>query len=231
MYLGSRNRMTSHALELFPDPTLEHAFARAICSASVLPRKEWFETIAVVRRIQRKDALLDDAVERIVDVGAGHGLLGLFLGLVDKHKRPVLLVEPNPPQSRAKLLAAIGREFPALISRVSERHERIDAGLIGARDLVVSSHGCGELSDTIIDAAISKRARVVVLPCCQSRKSHAAAVLAAFMDPALALDAARALRLDASGYKVWTACIDAEITPKNRLIMAVPAHGAVAAHA
>jgi hypothetical protein len=45
----------------------------------------------------------------------------------------------------------------------------------------------------------------------------------AWMDPALALDVARAQRLMQAGYEVWTQRIPADITPKNRLLMGRPA--------
>jgi hypothetical protein len=42
------------------------------------------------------------------------------------------------------------------------------------------------------------------------------------MDLALAIDARRALRLEARGYQVWTQQIPAAITPKNRLLLGRP---------
>ena len=221
MYLGSKNRMTPRTEHQFDGPSLEHRFARSICSASVLPRKEWFETTAMLRRIQRKsDVLLGESTQRIVDVGAGHGLLGMMLALVDKREREVLLLEPLPPPSRAKLLAAVTRDFPWVASRMREIHAALSPEVLRPGDLVVSSHGCGTLTDAIIDAAMAVRAHVVVLPCCHPRKNEAAEVLAGFLDPARALDSARALRLHSAGYQVWTASIDPTITPKNRLILA-----------
>jgi hypothetical protein len=44
------------------------------------------------------------------------------------------------------------------------------------------------------------------------------------MDPALAIDAVRVLRLRAVGYRVRTQLIPAAITPKNRLVLAERAH-------
>ncbi len=43
------------------------------------------------------------------------------------------------------------------------------------------------------------------------------------MDAALAIDATRAARLRAAGYRVHTQEIPAAITPKNRLLIAEPA--------
>jgi hypothetical protein len=43
------------------------------------------------------------------------------------------------------------------------------------------------------------------------------------MEPALAIDAARAYALRGRGYRVWTQTIPADVTPKNRLLLAAPA--------
>jgi hypothetical protein len=43
------------------------------------------------------------------------------------------------------------------------------------------------------------------------------------MDGPLAVDATRVARLRAAGYRVTTQTIPAEITPKNRLLLAEPA--------
>jgi len=42
------------------------------------------------------------------------------------------------------------------------------------------------------------------------------------MDGPAAIDALRAFRLEAQGYRVWTQMIPATITPKNRLLMGAP---------
>jgi hypothetical protein len=43
------------------------------------------------------------------------------------------------------------------------------------------------------------------------------------MEHALAVDAVRALTLRSRGYRAWTQIIPADITPKNRLLLAAPA--------
>ena len=44
--------------------------------------------------------------------------------------------------------------------------------------------------------------------------------LSRWLDAALAIDVVRAVRLRERGYRVWTQTIPAEITPKNRLLLA-----------
>jgi len=72
----------------------------------------------------------------------------------------------------------------------------------------------------VIEAAAAARARMAVLPCCHDARTCDAGDLTGWMDPALAIDAVRVMRLRALGYRVRTQIIPATITPKNRLIIA-----------
>jgi hypothetical protein len=98
----------------------------------------------------------------------------------------------------------------------------VDAVRLGPTDVVVSSHACGGLSDRVLDAASAARARVAVLPCCHDLDRCEAGSLRGWVDPALAIDIGRALRLERAGYTVWTQTIPAAITPKNRLLLGAP---------
>jgi hypothetical protein len=93
---------------------------------------------------------------------------------------------------------------------------------LSAADLVVSSHACGRLSDDILDAATEASARVAILPCCHDMASCDPGPLTGWLDGPTAIDAVRALRVEARGYHVRTQTIPSTITPKNRLLIAVP---------
>ena len=85
--------------------------------------------------------------------------------------------------------------------------------------MVASAHACGGLTDATIDVALAGRARVAVLPCCHAHGKEDDGGLSGWMDPALAIDATRAGRLRAAGYRIATQRIPASITPKNRLLL------------
>ena len=97
-------------------------------------------------------------------------------------------------------------------------HER---GLDPA-DVVVSCHACGALTDLVLSRASTARARVAVLPCCHDEETCDMGGLGGWLESSLAIDVVRAARLEASGYRVWTQTIPADITPKNRLLLGVP---------
>jgi hypothetical protein len=61
-----------------------------------------------------------------------------------------------------------------------------------------------------------------VLPCCHDLGRGDVGPLSGWLDGALAIDAMRAVRLQAQGYHVRTQTIPAAITPKNRLLIGTP---------
>ena len=75
---ASRGRLTDRDLGRFPDNTLFHRLARASCHAGCLPRKELYEAWEMARRVRR---LFRGG--RVVDLGAGHGLLAHVMLLLD----------------------------------------------------------------------------------------------------------------------------------------------------
>jgi hypothetical protein len=217
---SSRSRLTTRDLARFPDGTLFHRIARAICHAGCLPRKELFETWEMARRVRRRFR-----GGRIVDLGGGHGLLAQVLLLLDDSSPAAVVVDKVLPASSASLHNALVEGWPRLSGRIAFVSAPLDDVGILSTDLVVSSHACGTLTDRVLERAASAQARVAVLPCCHHLTGPVhddAGVLAAWVDGALAIDIGRAVRLQQQGYRIWTQTIPAEITPKNRLLLGAP---------
>lgn len=214
---ASRNRLNNRQLERFPGESLFERIARAVCRAGCLPRKELYEAWEVARRVRRR---LRGG--RIVDLACGHGLLSSILLLLDDSSPVALGIDRALPPSAARLQAVLEDVWPRLAGRVELRCGELDDVALTAADLVVSVHACGALTDRVIDLAIAARARLAVLPCCHDLASGGGAELRGWLDGALAMDVARAARLQAAGYRVVTQTIPAEITPKNRLLLAEP---------
>ena len=70
--------------------------------------------------------------------------------------------------------------------------------------------------------AAEARARIAVLPCCHEIATPDAVELAGWVEPPVAIDIRRAMRLQGQGYRIWTQTIPATITPKNRLLLGAP---------
>lgn len=212
---ASKGRLTSRDAGRFPSQTLFDRLGRAVASAGCLPRKELYEAWEVARRARRRFR-----GGRVVDLAGGHGLLAHVMLLLDDTSPGAVVVDPALPVSHAKVREALIAAWPRLAERVSFLQQDLDGFPIEADDVVVSSHACGTLTDRILEKAASAGARIAVLPCCHDLASADAAALSGWMDGALAIDAARALRMEARGYRVWTQTIPEAITPKNRLLLA-----------
>lgn len=180
-----------------------------------LPRKELFEAWEVARRVRRRFR-----GGRVVDVAGGHGVLAYLLLLLDDSSPHAVIVDPAVPPSAATVGAAIEAAWPRLAGRVDYRAIRLADEALTAEDLLVGCHACGALTDRVLDAAITARARVAVLPCCQDEETCDAGPLRGWLDLPLAVDVMRAQRLASVGAQVWTLTIPESITPKRRLLLA-----------
>jgi len=214
---SSRNRLTENLLPQFVGDTLFDAIARAVCRAGCLPRKELYEAWEVARRVRRRFR-----GGRVVDLACGHGLLAQLLLLLDDSSPGALAVDQRLPKSAATLEASLCADWPRLQGRVSYIAADLRTVPLHRGDLVVSAHACGGLTDLILERAVEAGASLAVLPCCHDLRQGDLGGLEGWMDGPLAMDATRAARLRAHGYRVFTQMIPGDITPKNRLLMAEP---------
>jgi hypothetical protein len=215
---SSRGRLTAYDLGRFPDDTLFHRLARAVCHSGCLPRKELFEAWETARRVRR---LFRGG--RVVDVGGGHGLLAHVMLLLDNSSPDAMVIDRALPASSTRLHEALVASWPRLSGRVAFVPGRVEDVALGPGDVLVSVHACGSLSDVVLERAAASRARVAVLPCCHDLDVHDDARLTGWLGGPLAVDVARAVRLKQQGYRIWTQTISQEITPKNRLLIGEPA--------
>jgi hypothetical protein len=214
---GSRNRLTEHDLDRFSGDTLFDRVGRALCHAGCLPRKELYEAWEVARRVRRLRR-----GGRVIDAAGGAGLLAHLMILLDDTSPEAIVVDPTQPPSSATVHAVLSRSWSLLERRVSFVARDVTQFELASDDVVVSSHACGDLTDRILKRAIAARAAVAVLPCCHNLTTCDTGPFAGWLDGPLAIDVMRAIRLEQTGYRVWTQTIAADITPKNRLLIGVP---------
>lgn len=206
----------------FPGDTLFARIARAVCEAECLPRKELYEAWETARRIRRQMR-----GGPVVELAAGHGLLAMILIILDDTSETALCIDVQRPPSHPTLLAVMERHWPRLQGRIEYHEARMEdaavpTGAVPPSAVLASVHACGVLTDQVLDLAIAGRNRVAVLPCCHDLQKCDTGSLDAWMDGPLAVDATRAARLRQAGYRVQTATIPGDITPKNRLLLGWP---------
>ncbi len=201
----------------FPGDTLFDKIARAVCEAACLPRKELFEAWETAKRVRR---LMRGGP--VVELAAGHGLLSAILIILDDTTESATCVDIQQPPSHQTLLATLEKHWPRLEGRIRYVEGKIEDAEIPANALLASVHACGRLTDQVLELAMDHRSRVAVLPCCHDLETCDTGGLAGWMDGPMAVDATRAARLRQAGYRVKTARIPPEITPKNRLLLGWP---------
>jgi hypothetical protein len=157
---------------------------------------------------------------RVLDIAGGHGLLAHLMLLLDDTSPSAIVIDPAPPPSAHAIGFTLGRAWPRIGGRVTYHTADADTVAMDPGDVVVSCHACGALTDRILECASFVGARVAVLPCCHEAATCDTGDLTGWMDVSLAIDTVRVQRLRARGYRVRTQTIPAEITPKNRLILA-----------
>ena len=224
--VASRLRATD--VRHFAGETTFHQVARAVCTAdAAIARKELPECWAMASRVHDEFWRSAEPPRRVVDVAAGHGLLGYFLlALCCQARTPlpvVYAVDERMPASACKLRDAFGEAFPRL--RAQHRYIVGDARDVEATsDTVVAGlHACGGLSDIVIDVALQGSSALALVPCCHSTKQSHDEAAAAKVGLDEAIDAARARRLAAAGWDVERDVLcPREITPKNGLILGRP---------
>src|SRR5436190_4580892 len=130
---SSRGRLTDRDLDRFPDDTLFHRVARAVCHARCVPRKELYEAWETARRVRR---LFRGG--RVIDLGGGHGLLAHIMLLLDDSSPSAVVIDKALPASSAKLHTVLLQAWPRLSGRIEFVTSGLDAFDISHTDVVVS---------------------------------------------------------------------------------------------
>lgn len=214
---SSRNVLNRRHVEHYPDDTLFHRIARAVCEAECLPRKELYEAWETAKRVRRHMR-----GGPVLELAAGHGLLAAILLILDDSSPQARCVDIKQPPSFETLGQTLERHWPRLKNRIHFIEGPLEDVKVETGSLVASVHACGSLTDRVLEVAMGADCRVAVLPCCHDLETCDMGSLDGWMDGPLAVDATRAARLRQAGYQVRTALIPADITPKNHLLMGRP---------
>eukprot|EP00804_Cyclotella_cryptica_P025779 CCRYP_002677-RA/>CCRYP_002677-RA protein AED:0.00 eAED:-0.00 QI:0/-1/0/1/-1/0/1/0/469 len=189
-----KKKLTRRHLPLFDRPHsnddhdfLFDKFAKAVCAAGVVARKEVFETWASALYIhdyflchQNNKAPL----RRVADIAAGHGLLAWALLILDDEKRKGLselqcemppltafCLDVQMPPSAEVIHASMIESFPHFVNQFHYVEGRLEQLVPHESCLLAGVHACGSLSDILVFTAANHAVPLALVPCCHSRKA------------------------------------------------------------
>lgn len=207
----------------FQGEGLHQAFARALARRRAVPFKEILESFEFFTRVRKRVR-----APSVVDLCAGHGLVGVLYALFERKVEHVLLVDRSPPVSRAAVLEAAREVGPWVEGKIRQEQRNLRRAPLtpDAGSAVVAVHACGTLSDLALEAALAARGPVALLPCCRPhRRSPAPPAVALAVGADVAWDIDRTYRLEAAGYHVRWDELPPAITPMNRVLVGYPRSG------
>ncbi len=128
--------------------------------------KETFETLGAYKRIGQNiyERWREGQVERVYDLCAGHGLLGLLFAYRFP-KLQVVCLDAEPRAAFAHYLQ-VADELGIDFSNVRYVECDIAHAPIEPRSYVVCIHACNELTRTALEKATAAGACYAVMPCC-----------------------------------------------------------------
>jgi Methyltransferase domain len=229
----------------FTGTTLFDEFARTVCLANAVPRKELFEAWATASYVQEHFP----NSRRIADLASSHGLLSWALlvmasspssaGDSEQHplqesshliRRTAVCIDATMPGSAEKVQSAMTTQWPHLATCWDYVEGKLEGTIPSPSTLLVGVHCCGTLSDKVIDLAIQGQCSLALVPCCHSKQSLLDEQLPNLETTLRAnnwtladlIDNQRKVRLYNAGFNVQEKRIPAAFTPKNRIILAAP---------
>ena len=215
-YAKLKVRLHSLPSELFDGEDLENRLARSLIKHRVVHIKELleaFEFYMCVRKRLRRSTL--------VDLCAGHGLVGLVFALTEERVTRVELIDHGVPATFERILAAFVEIAPWVREKILYRAEPLTDQLALPKDSgVLLVHGCGNLTDIGLRVAARSGGPVAVVPCCYGKaEPPRAAGLARALGRTTAIDVSRTYFLEDAGYQADWSEIPKQITPMNRVIV------------
>lgn len=219
-YAGAKSRVGRNCLPHFQADTLADRIVRELTHERALPLKEVteaFEFFAVARKYLRR-------AETVVDLCSGHGLAGILFGAFERRVQRVILCDRRKPEHFAHVWRATTKAAPWLVDKIQYREgtlEKLRAEL-PIESAVLGVHACGTLTDTCLEIAADLGGPVAVMPCCRANAQNTAPQgLRAALGEDVAYDVDRTYAMETRGYRVRWREIPSEITPMNRVLIAV----------
>lgn len=185
----------------------------------IVRRKEVAETLFVLDRLAPELA----RARVLCEVGAGHGMFGLFAATLAGGHLRVEQLDRRQPESWSRIQELLALDATTAKTAVRYRQAHVDRMAALPRcDLAVGVHLCGALTDTFADLACAARVPFGVIPCCESHAQFPPGAAVPDGDPEPALTALRLARWRARGYAIEERSLPVEVTDRGRLFVCTP---------
>ncbi len=218
--LGYCGYVDQRSKPFFRGDGLANRFVAALADRKAVPMKEVLESFEFFAAVRK-----DVRAPTMVDLCAGHGLVGVLFALFEHKVERVQLVDWKPPASRKRVLEAANEVGPWTKDKIELCDQKIEvyADSVVAGASVVSVHACGHRTDRCIAIGVRAKGAIAVMPCCHSKRhSPYSAPIGRALGNDMAIDIDRTYRMEAAGLTVrWTE-IPQTITPKNRVLIGRP---------
>jgi hypothetical protein len=215
------NLLQPRHLKEFVGDSLFDEFARTVCKSDCIVRKELFETWAMALHVHDHF----QAILRITDIAAGHGLLSWALLLLNA-ERTVICIDKKMPKAAEILRKVFSDKWPNLEDRWDYVEGKLEFIEPSPSTLLVGVHCCGTLSDKVLDLSIKGNAPLALVPCCHTARSVSKEERQEIKNQTYTLadliDQHRTQKLKEAGFDVVEGSIPEVFTPKNRIILAYP---------
>ena len=219
---AARGRWTldSKADRYFSGDNLPDRLARALGEARVIRVKELLESFEMFERVRRRLR-----APEMADICCGHGLVGLLFAIFEPEVKRVTLIDRKKPAYFQPMYDVLLAQAPWMGEKVRyvEEPMRKAAEILNPGTAILGVHACGQRTDRCLDLAVNLSGKVEVMPCCYSRTGEdAPRTVRKHIGVIDTTDIHRTYRLERAGYQVEWLAIPGEITPMNRIILALP---------
>ena len=218
----NKNHMDRRYMVHFQSDTHFDKLSLAICQSDFISKKEYCESIEVVRHIQR--FIKSNQQMDIYDICGGHGFVGILLSMFSKGVARCHIVDKQRPMAFDKMISCLSEISPQTIEKICFIQTNYKNVEFKPNSLLIGIHACGLRTDSILDTALENNSGVVLLPCCYTPLSIPGQMrkFTNVYELRELVDIYRITKALDKNFKTHVRTISEDVTPMNRLFVFLP---------
>jgi hypothetical protein len=218
----NQNRLDSRYISHFGSDSLFDKVARILCQNDIISKKEFAESVAVVKILQR--FIKTDNRIHVYDICAGHGLTGILLTILSAGIEKTSIVDLKKPQSHDKMMNSLSKLIPELPEKIEFIQQNFEQISYKQNAFLIGVHACATRTDHIMELGFKTSARIALLPCCYKKTilPHNYKKFLPYYTLKDTVDFYRIQKAYARNYQVYLRNIHEKITPMNKLFILFP---------